>query len=82
VTFGPLSELERDVCLLEDVVADALDAWRLASEVPVTPRSCDRVKHVLSRAHAVADQLQELRVAMHNQIIAIERERRRTCTSS
>lgn len=75
MSFGPLTELERDLCLLEDVVSDALDAWAIAAHVPVTPRSLERVRAALQRAHGVDEQLRDLRLAMKRLVQAADRER-------
>lgn len=71
--FGPLTELERDLCLLEDVVSDANDAWAIARNVPMTPRSVDRMRAALNRAHEVDSQLRALRVGMHQTVKAVEK---------
>lgn len=76
MNYGPLSELERDICLLEDVVSDAQDAMTLAKSVMLTPRAVDRFQVALRRAHEVDVQLRKLRVEMVRLIAAAERERK------
>lgn len=76
--FGPIRELERDVCLLEDVAASALDAWAHASQVAITPRSEERIKRTLVRATQVSDQVRQLCGEVRTLLVNIERERRGT----
>lgn len=76
MNFGPLSELERDICLLGDVLSDATDAWTLARDVPITPRSLDRMKRALLKAHDVDVQLRHLRAGLHRLVAAAEQERK------
>lgn len=78
MNFGPLAELERDICLLEDVAADALDAWTHASQVAITPRSEERIKRTLVRATQVSDQVRQLCGEVRTLLVNIERERRGT----
>lgn len=68
MSFGPLSELERNACLIEDVVADSLDVWTHVKEVEITPRSLARLMGTLTRLHDASDHLTKLRVEMHNLI--------------
>lgn len=77
MSFGPLSRLESDACLIEDVVRDARTAWPDVKAVPITPRSLDRLQATLTRLNSCADSLTTLRVELH----AMVRDARRQIES-
>lgn len=66
VNHAPITELERDACLLEDVVNDAGIAWKGVKDIPLTPRAIDRVQAALHRLHAASDELTRIRLEIHN----------------
>ena len=72
--MNAISEIERDLCLAEDVLKDAAAAWDGCLAEPLTPRNVQRLVAAKRRLDAVADQVRDLRVGMHQFVIAAQRE--------
>ena len=73
--YGPIAELERDACLLEDVVSDALDAWAHVRDV--TPGDVDRLTRVQDRLSEVRKQMIHLRLELWEFLRRVEQERKK-----
>lgn len=74
MNLHPISDLERDACLAEDVLTDAVAAWAEAREVVLTPRTLDRLVLVKGRLDACADTLTQVRMEMHGLLTRALRE--------
>lgn len=74
MNLHPLSELERDLCLVEDVISDAGTAWALVINEGITPRSLDRLTLAKARVDQVQTQVRDLQVGMHKFLTAAARE--------
>lgn len=65
MSFGYLHEVNRDVCLLEDVAADLGDAWTLLTTFgSVTPSDVDLIASLRARVQQVTESLSRAEVRM------------------
>lgn len=74
--MNAITEIERDLCLAEDVLRDAHVAWAGCLSEPITPRNFQRIANAKARLDAVNDQVRDLRVGMHTFVMAAKRELR------
>ena len=75
MSFGSLSELERDVCLAEDVTSDMADAWTLLLLESLTPADVDRIARLRGRLQQVNEQMARIEVRMGSLVVQAARVR-------
>jgi hypothetical protein len=65
VSFGPLHEVGRDVCLLEDVASDLSDAWTILTTFSaVTPGDVAHISDLRGRLQQVNEHLSRTEARM------------------
>ena len=68
-------EMERDLCLLEDVTADLSDAWGIVLRHPLTPGEVDRIARLRQRLQVVNEHLSQAECRMGSLVVHAARER-------